>query len=404
MKRFNKLLCFMVVFIAVMAAFCTVSFAANIQKFDLSKWKSVQLSVDNILPAPNWQVDVTNTSVTQITNAKPTLFLSDIECNNNKIDGSFSVDDNTGDDFIGFVFGFKDTGHYYLFDWKQADQTHASYGVAKSGMSVKLVNTNSSIKDTDLWLTSGNNKVKVLYHNNIAYEDKTEYNFTLVFTDKGAFNIVIKKDNVVLDNITINDNTYTSGKFGFYNFAQGMVTYKGFAFGELPPVLEVTSVDDSKINLSWDSVEGATSYILKRSITPGGPYEMITTTSAITYTDRDVINGTTYYYVVSAVIDGTESQNSNEVSATPTGTEEPPVITGNKAILEIVMTNGTIKEYDLTAQEIENFLKWYDNRSAGTDKAYISIIKRSNVKPFESRKEYLQFKEIYSFEVKEYKE
>ncbi len=103
-------------------------------------------------------------------------------------------------------------------------------------------------------------------------------------------------------------------------------------------------------------------------------------------------------------MDGIESENSNEASATPNATtnpEEPP-IDGNKAILEITMTNGIIKEYDLSSQEIENFLKWYDNRSAGTDKAYISIIKRSNIKPFVSRKEYLQFNEIYSFEVKEY--
>lgn len=33
MKRFSKLLCFMVVFISVMAAFCAVSFAA-----DFSNW------------------------------------------------------------------------------------------------------------------------------------------------------------------------------------------------------------------------------------------------------------------------------------------------------------------------------------------------------------------------------
>ena len=98
------------------------------------------------------------------------------------------------------------------------------------------------------------------------------------------------------------------------------------------------------------------------------------------------------------------SMYTNNNPVPPTDPEDPPVVTGNKAILEIVMTNGTIKEYDLTAQEIENFLTWYDNRSAGTDKAYISIIKRSNVKPFVSRNEYLQFKEIYSFEVKEYTE
>ncbi|BCN32088.1 LamG domain-containing protein [Anaeromicropila herbilytica] len=79
-------------------------------------------------------------------------------------------------------------------------------------------------------------------------------------------------------------------------------------------------------------------------------------------------------------------------------------ITGNKAILEVVMTNNTIKEYDLTADELNNFITWYDNRSDGIGKSYYRMIKRSNVKPFNSRYEYLQFDKIYSFEVKDYNE
>ncbi len=77
---------------------------------------------------------------------------------------------------------------------------------------------------------------------------------------------------------------------------------------------------------------------------------------------------------------------------------------GNSAILEIVMTNGTIKEYSLTNDELEAFLTWYDNRSDGVGKSYYRIPKKSNVKPFLTRKEYLSFDKIYSFEVKDYNE
>lgn len=75
---------------------------------------------------------------------------------------------------------------------------------------------------------------------------------------------------------------------------------------------------------------------------------------------------------------------------------------GNSAILEITMTNGTIKEYSLTNTELEAFLTWYDNRSDGIGKSYYLIPKKSNVEPFLSRKEYLSFDKIYSFEVKDY--
>lgn len=68
------------------------------------------------------------------------------------------------------------------------------------------------------------------------------------------------------------------------------------------------------------------------------------------------------------------------------------------------MTNGTIKEYDLTGAEVDDFLTWFDNRSEGSGKSYYKIPKRSNVKPFISRSEYLFHDKIYSFEIKEYKE
>ncbi|MFA9466785.1 MAG: hypothetical protein ACERKN_21200 [Velocimicrobium sp.] len=77
---------------------------------------------------------------------------------------------------------------------------------------------------------------------------------------------------------------------------------------------------------------------------------------------------------------------------------------GSSSILEITMTNGTIKEYSLTIDELEAFLTWYDNRSDGTGKSYYRIPKKSNIKPFLSRKEYLSFDKIYSFEVKDYNE
>lgn len=50
MKKLNKLVCFMVVFITVMSAFCTVSFGANIKQFDLSKWQKVNINYSGSQP------------------------------------------------------------------------------------------------------------------------------------------------------------------------------------------------------------------------------------------------------------------------------------------------------------------------------------------------------------------
>ena len=75
-----------------------------------------------------------------------------------------------------------------------------------------------------------------------------------------------------------------------------------------------------QVSLAWQSVAGATSYNVKRATVSGGPYTLVSTPGAVTgtsYIDTAVTNGTTYYYVVTAVGAGGEGASSNEASATP---------------------------------------------------------------------------------------
>jgi hypothetical protein len=86
-----------------------------------------------------------------------------------------------------------------------------------------------------------------------------------------------------------------------------------------PAPLNLTAVaTNGMVNLSWSSAATATSYNVKRSTVSGGPYPTIapgiTTTN---YSDTQVTNFTTYYYVVSALNAAGEGANSSEVSATP---------------------------------------------------------------------------------------
>ena len=70
--------------------------------------------------------------------------------------------------------------------------------------------------------------------------------------------------------------------------------------------------------LRWNSAFGAVSYSVKRSETSGGPYETLGVVNTSTYTDNDLSNGTTYYYVVDAHNASATIASSNEVSVTPT--------------------------------------------------------------------------------------
>lgn len=73
--------------------------------------------------------------------------------------------------------------------------------------------------------------------------------------------------------------------------------------------------DNTKVVLNWLTSAGATSYNVKRSTTNGGPYVTIASTTTPNFTNTDLLNGVTYYYVISAVNGSGESTNSTQVSA-----------------------------------------------------------------------------------------
>lgn len=72
---------------------------------------------------------------------------------------------------------------------------------------------------------------------------------------------------------------------------------------------------NGQISLSWAASSGATGYNVKRSPVSGGIYTTIAKVTGTSYLDADLANGTTYYYVISAVNAGAESYDSSEVSA-----------------------------------------------------------------------------------------
>ena len=79
------------------------------------------------------------------------------------------------------------------------------------------------------------------------------------------------------------------------------------------------SAGNAQASLTWNASSGATSYNVKRATTNGGPYTTIASPAGTSYTNTGLTNGTTYYYVVSAVNGVGESANSSQASATPSG-------------------------------------------------------------------------------------
>ena len=89
------------------------------------------------------------------------------------------------------------------------------------------------------------------------------------------------------------------------------------AIPEVPNGLSASTYN-APVTLNWNNTVKATNWNVKRATTSGGPYMTIATTTTTRYGDTTALNGTVYYYVVSAVNSVGESANSSEVLSSPT--------------------------------------------------------------------------------------
>jgi hypothetical protein len=135
------------------------------------------------------------------------------------------------------------------------------------------------------------------------------------------------------------DTTVTNGTTYFYvvsalnaigesaNSAQANATPVAPATPPAAPTGLQATGGNAQVSLTWTASTGATSYHVKRSTTSGSGYAQISAPTAANYTDTIVTNGTTYFYVVSALNAVGESANSAQATATPANVAADVTIT-----------------------------------------------------------------------------
>jgi DNA/RNA endonuclease G (NUC1)/fibronectin type 3 domain-containing protein len=129
------------------------------------------------------------------------------------------------------------------------------------------------------------------------------------------------------DTTAVNGTTYfyvvTGTNAGGEGLPSNEATATPAALPAAPTGLAATP-GNAHIALNWNSVSGATSYTVKRSTISGGPYTNIATPATNSYDDTTAVNGTPYFYVVSATNGAGEGANSSEVAATATAIPPAP--------------------------------------------------------------------------------
>jgi Domain of unknown function (DUF4082) len=207
--------------------------------------------------------------------------------------------------------------------WKDASETGAHVGhlwAANGGELANVTFTNESASGWQVaYLTT-----PISIAANTIYTVSVNINATYVSTVGGLSSIIV---NGPLSTIADGNN----GVFGFIGTtptgsSQGQNYFRDVVFiptgkcsAPAPAAGLSASPGVSLVNLAWLPSPGAISYTVKRSKVSGKAYKTIATgLTSPAYSDTTgLVNGVTYYYVVTATNPCGQSKNSAEVSATP---------------------------------------------------------------------------------------
>lgn len=129
---------------------------------------------------------------------------------------------------------------------------------------------------------------------------------------------------------------------------------------------------DSKVTLTWNAVENATSYIINRATSKNGEYTAIAEIDApeTTYVDNDVVNFDTYYYKVAAKNENGVGNDSQVAMAIPNNSNSSNIqYEDNAAIFNMT------KEPNDTVSNSVISLEGSTNKDG-----YISIIQNGELK------------------------
>ena len=95
----------------------------------------------------------------------------------------------------------------------------------------------------------------------------------------------------------------------------------------LPPATPtglVATAGDGDARLQWNASANATGYVLTRAASPNSAYATVANLTSTAFHDTGLVNGTTYYYEVTAIDSAGSSAPSAPVPASPVATLQPP--------------------------------------------------------------------------------
>ncbi|XP_019639066.1 PREDICTED: cartilage oligomeric matrix protein-like, partial [Branchiostoma belcheri] len=201
-----------------------------IARTDFRNYQTVNLaSPSSQPPDPVWEFLNEGAEIVQKVNSDPGLVLGPNYFGNLDYRGTFFVNTQVDDDFVGFVFSYQSNSRFYLMSWKQAGDSSGG----QAGVQLKLVNsTTGPGDDLSLALWKGvevPGQTKLLWEDpsKVGWSYNTAYRWELKHrVDIGLIRFRLYSGSVlVVDSGDVLDASLRGGRLGVYCYSQENVIW-----------------------------------------------------------------------------------------------------------------------------------------------------------------------------------
>jgi len=191
---------------------------------------------------PNWVIYNKGAEIVQTMNSDPGLAVGFHRFGGVDFEGTFFVDTEIDDDYVGFIFSYQDNNQFYTVMWKKNTQTYWQAtpfrAVAEPGIQLKLVQSETGpgqMMRNSLWHTGDTDRqVKLLWKDprNVGWREKVAYRWLLLHRPKiGLIRLrIFEGDKMVADSGNVFDGSLKGGRLGVFCFSQEMIIWSDLVY------------------------------------------------------------------------------------------------------------------------------------------------------------------------------
>nr|CAD7202755.1 unnamed protein product [Timema douglasi] len=191
---------------------------------------------------PHWVIYNKGAEIVQTMNSDPGLAVGFDEFGGVDFEGTFFVDTEIDDDYVGFIFSYQNNHKFYTVMWKKNTQTYWQAtpfrAVAEPGIQLKLVDSRTGpgqMMRNSLWHTGDTEEqVTLLWKDprNVGWKERVAYRWLLLHRPKiGLIRLrIFEGEHMVADSGNVFDSTLKGGRLGVFCFSQEMIIWSDLVY------------------------------------------------------------------------------------------------------------------------------------------------------------------------------